>query len=346
MPKPRICVIGFPSILGGADTELLQQSKIWLKMGVEVHFIHHSQYSPTATVIIDDVKSLGAIVHEAKDFSKIDGMPCISYCAGPALAQIEEIRKYTETFIFVNCMTWLFPKEKEHITSGAITHNLYQRQQVLDKHKKELMALNSSLSMDLVKPYFDTAPFPMIDRSGKEYNKTFKFGRIHRADAGKFHPDTLGIYNTMVAPVLKEGKILGMKPDIAKKIGTPPTWITAYKENGIPQSEFYKFAKAIIQPCDPGHTENLPRISFEAMSSGSLLVVDDKGGFQDQVIHGETGWLCKDHREFIYYGSRVAYEHDETARMAANARQYLEDNWGETATIKGWTSYFEKIGVL
>ena len=35
-----ICVIGYPSRVGGADTELDHQIRVWQALGVKVHLIH------------------------------------------------------------------------------------------------------------------------------------------------------------------------------------------------------------------------------------------------------------------------------------------------------------------
>ena len=36
----EICVIGFPSRVGGADTELDHQIRVWQALGIRVHLIH------------------------------------------------------------------------------------------------------------------------------------------------------------------------------------------------------------------------------------------------------------------------------------------------------------------
>ncbi len=36
----EICVIGYPSRLGGADTELDHQIRVWQALGLQVHLIH------------------------------------------------------------------------------------------------------------------------------------------------------------------------------------------------------------------------------------------------------------------------------------------------------------------
>lgn len=341
--KARICVVGFPSILGGADTELFHQMHIWNELGIEVHLLHHSDYSVTAKATFAELRERGYIIHTEKQYKEIDGMPCISYCAGPALEQLEQIREYTDTFIFVNCMTWLFPKEKECIKKGLITHELYQREEVKTRLLPQLLKLNNGVEGQVVKPYFDSSKFHFkLERDFKE----FVFGRISREDKGKYHKETLPMAHNFVSPKMKHGIFLGVNNEVLRKIGKVPPWIKTLPAGGMPVEEFYGGVNAILQPCDPSHTENLPRISFEAMATGVTLIVDNRGGFKDQIIDGETGWLCDDYREFVYKASRTAFEVEERTKMAIRAREFLIDNWGFEACKEGWKAYLKDVGIL
>jgi glycosyltransferase involved in cell wall biosynthesis len=87
--------------------------------------------------------------------------------------------------------------------------------------------------------------------------------------------------------------------------------------------------------------ENLPRVGFEAMSSGSVLVVDRRGGWELQVDDGQTGWLCNDDREFVYKASRCAFEQQERQEMASRAREKLDAHWGLQAAMDSWAQVFE-----
>ena len=108
--------------------------------------------------------------------------------------------------------------------------------------------------------------------------------------------------------------------------------------------DVYRDAHCLIQMTET--YENLPRIGFEAMASGCLLIVDDRGGWRELVQHGQTGFLCKDQREFVYYSTRAAYEREERKLMTANARQWLDANWGMEKAKQEWTRFFAFIEQL
>ena len=89
--------------------------------------------------------------------------------------------------------------------------------------------------------------------------------------------------------------------------------------------------------------ENLPRVGFEAMASGSVLVVDRKGGWELQVEHGVTGWLPRSDREFAYNSSRLAFEKQEREDMRHKAKEKLDKDWGMEASMKSWNLVFQSI---
>lgn len=185
-------------------------------------------------------------------------------------------------------------------------------------------------------PYFHRGDFPYVENRLKD---KFRFGRISRADADKFNLRQLWIYETMTAPVLKEGLILGWGPNVEKKFGRQPhSYIRALPAGSMPQQEFYQHADAIIMATDT--FENLPRVGFEAMASGSVLVVDNRGGWKVQVEDGVTGWLCRDDREFVYKASRCAFESEERQQMREAALRKLDAGWGLEAAMQSWEQVF------
>lgn len=335
----EICVIGFPSRLGGADTELDHQIRVWQKLGLKVHLLHTG-------AIDDNLKAMrmedrGCIVHTPCDWSACRGMHVISYCNGEFLENLELIRKFAKSTTFVNCMTWLFDLEKKRHREGLIDVFLYQTDHARERVQGELTDINSGFRFKNVRPYFHMDDFPYFDDRPED---RFRFARVSRDDPGKYHAAQLWVYETMVAPVLKEGIMLGVNDAVRSKVGQEPNWIMALPPGGMPVQDVYRKSQCIIQMADT--YENLPRVGFEAMSSGCLLIVDNRGGWRELVQHGQTGFLCRDQREFVYYASRAAFEREERRMMAARAREWVEAGWGMQSAMAGWAEYFELLESL
>lgn len=147
----RIFVHGFPSLYGGAGTELHHQMIVWRKMGMEVHLIPTGDgFYPEGLYV--ELLRLGVVIHAADDWTALEpGDPVMGFCNSEFLDAIPEIRKHTKRTVFVNCMTWLFDKEKELMKEGLIAMFLYQNEEVRQKNMPLLQGLNA----DPVRPVHD-----------------------------------------------------------------------------------------------------------------------------------------------------------------------------------------------
>lgn len=337
----RVFTYGFPGKYGGAGTELHHQILVWLRMGLEVHIIP-SESGYRSEPLYGEMLERGVTIHEYNDWSALyPGDPILGFCNREFLDNLQPIREHTRRTVFVNCMTWIFDKEREATANDQIAMFLYQNDDVRQRHEQELRALNSNPNVQFVtfKPYFEMEHFPFIANRSEE---RFGCGRISRQDADKFAKNTLHIYEYFVSPKWKSGLFLGFDERSKSKIGTPYDWIkTARDHTEVSQQEFYRHCDIVLQPTDT--TENWPRVGFEAMSSGSVLIVDNRGGWKQQVLHGKTGWLCNHERDFIYHASKMAYEPNMRADMAAAARERARELGGLSASIASWESILEKM---
>lgn len=340
----RLFINGFPGLYGGAGTELHHQIIVWSHMGMDVHLIP-SQDGYLNEPLYPDMIKLGVIVHTPNDWSVLEqGDPVIGFCNSEFLENLPAIRKHTKRTVFVNCMTWLFDKEKELMKEGQIAMFLYQNDEVREKNMPILRELNPDKNIVFMtfRPYFHNETFPFIRERNDEY---FGCGRISRQDSDKFARNTLHIYEYFVAPVFKKALFLGFDHRSEEKIGKPFDWIrTASDQNEVSQQDFYKHCKIVLQPTDT--TENWPRVGFESMASGSVLIVDNRGGWRQMVEHGKTGWLCDHERDFIYYASKMAYEPHLREDMAEAARERGYLLGGLEASVASWEEVFDTISKL
>jgi glycosyltransferase involved in cell wall biosynthesis len=335
-PIDKICVIGHPSRYGGADVELDHQIRLWQKLGIKVHILHTGAIDTGLKSM--NMEARGCVVHTPEKWHKCRDMVTISYCNDKFLKNLEAIHKFARKTIWVNCMCYLFDDEKKAHEKGLIDWFVYQTNHVRDRVTPELTRINSNYNAYTLRPYFFKDDYKF--RNDRPTDK-FRFGRVSRADADKFHAKTLWIYETMLAPVLKQGYILGFNDKVQAKIGIPPNWIQCFDAGVVPPRTIYELVDCIITA--NGNYENLPRVAFEAMASGCLLIADNNGGWKEQIQHGRTGWLCNDEKEFAYYATRSAYEVRERREMVQNAYDWLNAEWGEEQAMRDWTDFFIKV---
>ena len=285
-------IVGFPSLYGGAGAELYHQVRAWETLGVVLHFIP-TQKNVRKAALYGEMTERGHVIHDAYDWAAIpEDAPVISFCNEDFLTALPEIRRRTRRTVFVNCMTWLFGKEKEAMSRGDIALFLYQNDKVWQNVMPRLRALNGDPSVRFMtfRPYFDSAAFPYV--------------------AGK-----------------------------------PPDWVeTFHDQKALSQQEFYRRCHIVLQPTDT--TENWPRIGFEAMASGSVLIVDKRGGWEQMIEHGRTGWLCESPGDFIACATKMAWEPHYREDMAAAARERGLALGGLEASQESWRQVFDVIEEL
>jgi hypothetical protein len=343
-PLHRIFVYGFPSLYGGAGTELHHQIIVWLHLQIEVHLIPSTPIYRQLDLYAEMLKR-GVVVHDFDEWEAIEaGDPVLGFCNAEFLENIELIHERSRRTVFANCMTWLFDAERQRMIEGKIGMFLYQNESVRQKNKPLLRELNDDpeIRYATFRPYFENSLFPYISERNAE---TFGCGRISRKDGDKFAIDTLAIYEKFSSPKQKRGIFLGWDYRSEEKLGEAPKWIrTAGDQNECSQQDFYNHCDIVLQPTET--TENWPRVGFEAMASGSVLIVDRRGGWEQMVVHGETGWLCDSPADFIKYASLMAHNPNLRLEMAERAFKRGEELGGLEASAASWQKIFEEMAEL
>ncbi len=337
----RAFVYGFPGLCGGARTEMHHQIIMWLAMGKEVHIICDHVFYKKEPLYLEMLKR-GVKIHGKNKWDALKpGDPVFAFGNDSFLSNIKQIRKRTKRTVFVNCMRWGSPQEEECMKNGFISMFLYQNEDVLNENKPRLKALNNDPDIKFLtfRPYFDFPSFPFIDQRSDKY---FGCGRISRQHPGKFSASIMDIYERFDSPLPKKGLFLGYGDNIEEKTGPPPPWIdTAKGPFDISQQQFYKHCDIILQPSDA--KENWPRIGFEAMASGSVLIVDNKGGWKQMIEHGKTGWLCDTPQNFIDYASQMACTPGLRHKIALAAKEKAIELGGMTTSRNSWEHVFTQL---
>lgn len=82
----------------------------------------------------------------------------------------------------------------------------------------------------------------------------------------------------------------------------------------------------------PSRTDTLGNVVLEAQASGLPVLVSDEGGPRENMIHGETGFICpgQDTTEMMLNLHRLARDPARRQRMSAAARDYaLGRSWSK-----------------
>ena len=331
---PEVWVAGFPSYYGGADTELDHNIDLFRKFGLDVNLV--------PMFGCDERMKTSVLARGCKIFSYRDdifgGKTVISYCNGQFLSKLPLIVKAARPtrVIWFNCMTHTFEKEKEAHAQGWIDYFGFQTEFQKQKLIPQLEQLGPVRTFPYT-PFFDVHKIPWRYR---EWDGSYRLGRISRDDMFKFAPDTWRIFDRVLVPqhLRKKVFILGYGPNAAKKIGPPPPgldWLT-WSPGAIPATQFYNTIDTMIHKTG-GSRENYPRVLVEAWAHGVVPIVERDYAFPELVTHGETGFMTSDSDEMSYFASALAMNPDEHRRIAQNGRQHLESKLVDPeACWKGW----------
>lgn len=338
----KLVIYGFPGLFGGAATELHHQicvlAPLTKSKGIELWIIPTQEgykNEPLYQWCLDQ----GVQITTPHNFSILtESDAIISFCSSDFLKRLPTIHKITKNTCFVNCMTWLFDQEQVAHRQNLIKLSLYQREGVRVEHQFKLQKIGSKGIFKTFVPYFDESSTEFSLYEGERVC----LGRISRPDSDKFGKHINQIYDWIVSPKLKRGIFLGWKEETIQKIGVPPVWIERYSSHReFPVKDFYKTVNFVCQPTSTN--ENWPRIGFEAMHSGCPLIVDNRGGWRSMIVHGKTGFLCDNERDFIYWGSRLCYEVSFREDIAHQAKEHVKTLSGFDVSHQSWEEVLDLL---
>jgi len=101
------------------------------------------------------------------------------------------------------------------------------------------------------------------------------------------------------------------------------------------RKELMKNAKAIFGPTY--YIEPFGNMVIEGYLSGTPSITTDWGGFIDTVVHGVTGFRCREMREFVDALKNI---HTIDPHVC---RKFAEDNYGEEVIYKKYHDYLVKL---
>lgn len=333
-----VWVAGFPSYLGGADTELDHLIDLFRMHRVDVHLV--PMFGADAAMR-QSVLDRGCHIHDYRDDIFV-GKTVISFCNGEFLARLPAIvaAGRPATIIWFNCMTWMFDAERHAHEMGWIDYFGFQSEYQRRWLAPHLSHVRPFRSFDY-RPYFNVRRFEWRYRAWKG---SYRVGRISRDDATRFSPDTWRIFDRVLVPhhLRKQVFILGYGPNAAGKIGPAPRgldWRT-WSPNEIPATDFYRTIDTMIHKTG-GSRESYCRVLLEAYAHGVVPIVEADFAFPQLVVQAETGFMTSDSDEMSYYASLLAMNPREHRRVAENGRTYLEAMSSPERCWETWEPFFQ-----
>jgi hypothetical protein len=368
----HVFVIGYPSDVGGANTELWHTVKLWRRFGLGVTLIPTGEPDPQWRMRLDGIGCRTAV--GGRQWAV--GGVVVAFCNERFLAAADRFRAMGCRIVWLGCMNWLFPAERLHyVRHGCFDRHVfqsrYQRQQLVPQLRRFGYRDEQGA---VIRGAFDATEFPF--RPTRHLSgEVFTVGRISRAAADKFSPDTWRIYGRVreaiacgagVPPAVGRSstaslpgrsetpsyalgqsqlhvRVLGWSAEVEARVGPPPPWAECRPPGSCTPQNFLATLDALVHA--GGTTaENWPRVGLEAMAAGVPVVADRRGGWTEMIRHGETGYLCDDDQQFACCAARLAGDEPHRLEIIRRARRAVETELANPAAIwAAWQQLFEGL---
>lgn len=352
-PQPEIWVAGYPSFVGGADTEMDHQITLWRESGVEVHLCPVDGFNPEHhdPRMVESVVNRGCHVHQY-EHGIFAGKLVFALCNDQVLKKAAEIALSGRpaSLVWGNCMTWTMEAEKNAHSLGLIDLHCFQS----DYQKKRLMNELEQVNGDVATwedyhPWFDWTRFPMREKTTGNY---FGVGRISRDDSGKFHPLTWRMFGKVCAPLPVKAFVLGFgeniegaygKPDDLEKGGVPWLDYMLWSPGGETVNEFFQRIDVLIH-ITANSRENWPRCVMEAWANGVIPITDNDWGLVEMIEDGVNGFRVGSPEEASYRASQLAFDLELRREMqAAGLREIRQKHGDAVKAVRSWAELFCQV---
>lgn len=350
-PTPEIWIAGFPSYVGGADTELDHQITLWTQAGIEVNLCPVNGFDPSGhdPAMVESVNNRGCVTHQYEHGIFKDKL-VFALCNDQVLKKAPTIALTGKpaALIWGNCMTWIMEAEKEANDLDLIDFHVFQSDYQRRRLTNELGKTGKVREWEGYRPWFDFTRFSMRVKTPSNY---LGVGRISRDDPSKFHPFMWRMYGKVSAPLPVKCFVLGYGENSTKHHGTPNnpetgcTWLdfATWDMGGISAAEFFQKIDVLMH-ITGGSRENWPRCVLEAWANGVVPITDDDWGLTEMIEDGVTGFRCKTIDEAAYRASQLAFDDGLRMRMSEAGLKEIRSNHGNAhKAVAEWANLFTEI---
>lgn len=268
------------------------------------------------------------------------------------------MRRYSDRpqwVVWSSCMSFVVDVEIDAYRDGLIDEHFFQTKQngdavgpaICDRLGKGAKVAHRGGYRPYVNHKSAYMPLVSLPRS----KDTFVVCRATRDDEAKWDQDSWKMYSGILCPSHKKVQIevAGWGAEAQNKVGNPcdpsSRWngelninLRDHIYDPIEMAEFYGESH-VLHHFYP-FIETFGIATTQAMICGAVPVVSDEDGFRHQVIHGETGFLCKSPEEASFYASLLAFDDERWSKMSQEARRTtLEDGAGNASLAWPWWEY-------
>jgi glycosyltransferase involved in cell wall biosynthesis len=338
-----IVLFGCPSPIGGANSEAGHTVLLWRAAGIPVTVL------PCHPIKADNpwpqrLADAGCRI----EFPSLTGKPpnwlrdclIVDFQARRAVQCWHELRRLGCKLIHVPCMNFTFDFERAAFRLDAPSAVVFQSEFQMQSVAMEYGSFGTPLDRHrLIRGAFDSTAFSF---QPCERDAHFTVGVIGRDDPAKWPARIVSVLKAARKrmPTLR-ARFLGWTPAMQAHSGELPRWINHSAPGSIPAADFLSQCHCLL--AIPSCTENWSRIVLESMAAGVPVVADGRGGFFEQVCHGETGFLAGNEQSAAECLLTLAEDEPLRLRIAKSARDSLCQIAPPEAIAEAWKGLFTEL---
>ncbi len=344
----QIFVIGSPGGIGGAGVETWHTIRLWRQHGVEVAVVPTWEPRPgwTERLAAHDIPTVLCPSKRLWDLPDIDGSILVGFSNQQFLrAALECRQKIPAKLVWLRCQEISHEYEEQQAKKHG-PFDAYACQSLLVYHAVRQDLRDWGLPPDnchLIPGAFHVEDFA-ADPLPHDNGEPFVVGRLSRDHPNKYTRDCWVIFERIKKEVTNcdiRVRVMGWRRTARPITGQPPEWIEVMPPQSESVPEFLGSLHALVQFGDV--LENWPQVGLEAMAAGVPIITQNRGGWQEMIRHGTTGYLCDNSNAAVIYASEFARDESRRLAMAEAARQRVEELADPEVIWAAWEKLFGSL---
>ena len=321
---------------GGCGPELLGAIELLRSKGVPVRCIVPEGDAVSRGDRADFLRSLGCSVVNYRPglFDKCKVL--VSFGEDKMFDYMREHSDRPAWVVWSSCMAHVVSAEVEAMKDGLIDEWFFQTPaNAQDIGKKICTAVGKGTKLafrNSYRPYIKHNSSFMLLCNPTRSDEEFVVGRATRDDPAKWHDDSWRMYSSILAPSTKPVRVevAGWGDVAQRKVGNPcdpsSRWngfmnitLRGHIYDPAEIASFYGRIHTLVHYYP--FTESFGISTAQAMLCGAVPIGANARGFQEQITHGETGFLCDSPDEAAFYASTLAFDDVLRSKMSDAARE-------------------------
>ena len=316
---PKVYLIGTPGRVGGAATKIAHL----------IRLLHRDFH----LMVVLPHKAMGKekFVHE---LTAPFGVSCTTLkelprqLEGVALAICEqhffassaarEVKARGLKLVWSNEMMFPFKGEAEAAKEGLVDRVLFAS----EFQAEAFASMYECTSSRITGNYIDPDDYAWRERR----NPVFTLGRLSRPGSQKYPLDFPVFYEEMGLPEARY-RVMAWSQELDRQYRWHrfgPEW-ERLSENKEPALKFLYSLDVFLYPLGHRVKESWGRAVVEAMLSGSVPVVPAGHQFHKLIVHGESGFICGEFREFKDVVSELYYNYPYRVKISRQGAEHARE---------------------